>query len=417
MQQPPGDPADRRHGLHRRTAARGRFAEIVLWVRRTCVRGGSTRRSGSARTGRSGCFWNAGRGRCDSPNYFDLEDPVSLARLDQQLVALRDLTGIVVIDEVQHRPDLFPVLRVLADRDDNPARFLVLGSAGPALLRQSAESLAGRIEYIELTGFQLAEVGAAQIPRLWSRGGFPRSFLADTDADSVAWRKAFLRTFIERDLPQYGAVLGAPALHRFLAMLAHYHGQILNAAELAGSLGVAQATVRRYLDLLEHLFLIRQLRPWHENLGKRQVKRPKIYIRDPGLYHHLIGVGTMDALQTHPRIGASWEGFILEKVIDESSPDDVYFWATHNGAELDLLLLTGGRRLGVEIKRVDAPRRTRSMAVAVNDLRLDALYVVYPGEARYVVDDRITAVPAGVPFSIPGAGASTVYPDLSRHDG
>lgn len=350
----------------------------------------------------------------DSPNYFDLEDPISLARLDQRLTALRDLTGIVVIDEVQHRPDLFPALRVLADREDNPARFLVLGSAGPNLLRQSAESLAGRIEYIELGGFQVAEVSPAQMSRLWIRGGFPRSFLAANDADSAAWRKAFVRTFVERDLPQFGAELRAPVLHRFLAMLAHYHGQILNVAELSTALNVAQATVRRYLDLLEQLFLIRQLRPWHESLRKRQVKRPKLYIRDAGLYHHLIGVGTMDALQTHPRIGASWEGFILEKVIAESAPDEAYFWATHNGAELDLLLLIQGRRLGVEIKRVDAPRRTRSMAVALNDLRLDALYIVYPGDVRYVIDDRIAAVPAGAPFSMSDAGAVRAYPVLSR---
>lgn len=336
----------------------------------------------------------------DSPNYFDLEDPVSLARLDQRLTALRDLAGVVVIDEVQHRPDLFPVLRVLADRDDNPARFLVLGSAGPGLLRQSAESLAGRIEYVELTGLQPAEVGAERLPRLWVRGGFPRSFLADTEADGAAWRRAFLRAFVERDLPQFGAGLGPPALHRFLAMLAHSHGQIINVAELATALNAAQATVRRYLDLLEQLFLIRQLRPWRENLRKRQVKRPKLYFRDSGLYHHLLGVATMDALQTHPRIGASWEGFVLEKVIAESSPDEVYFWATHNGAELDLLLLRGGRRVGVEIKRVDAPRRTRSMAVAVDDLRLDALYVVYPGDTRYAVDERITAVPAAEPLPV-----------------
>ena len=333
-----------------------------------------------------------------SPNYFDLEDPVSLARLDQRLTALRDLAGVVVIDEVQHRPDLFPVLRVLADRDDAPARFLVLGSVGPSLLRQSAESLAGGIEYVELTALQVAEVGAARMPRLWVRGGFPRSFLADTDADSAAWRRAFLRAFVERDLPQFGAQRGPPALHRFLAMLAHCHGRILNVAELATALNLAQATVRRYLDLLEQLFLIRLLRPWHENLRKRQVKRPKLYFRDSGLYHQLLGVGTMDALQTHPRIGASWEGFVLEKVIAESAPDEVYFWATHNGAELDLLLLRGGRRVGVEIKRVDAPRRTRSMAVAVDDLRLDALYVVYPGEARYAIGERITALPAGAPF-------------------
>ena len=341
----------------------------------------------------------------DSANYFDLEDPVSLARLDQQKAALRDLVGTVVIDEVQHRPDLFPVLRVLADRSHNPARFLVLGSAGPALLRQSAESLAGRIEYIELTGLQIAEVGAARMQQLWVRGGFPRSFLADTDADSMAWRKAFVRTFIERDLPQFGAELGVPALHRLLGMLAHCHGQILNVAELSTALNVAQATVRRYLDLLEQLFLIRQLRPWHENLRKRQVKRPKFYFRDVGLYHHLLGVETMDALRKHVRIGASWEGFVLEKVIAESTPDEAYFWATHNGAELDLLLLAGGRRVGVEIKRVDAPRRTRSMAIAMDDLGLHALHVVYPGEIRYAIDDGITAVPAGAPFSMSDAGA------------
>ncbi len=336
----------------------------------------------------------------DSANYFDLEDPVSLARLENPRTALQDLSGLVVIDEVQRRPDLFPVLRVLVDRDDNPARFLVLGSAGPDLLRQSAESLAGRIEYIELGGFGVDEVGVARMPELWVRGGFPLSFLADTDGESAGWRRAFLRTFVERDLPQFGAALGVPALHRLLAMLAHYHGQILNVAELATALEVAQATVRRYVDLLEHLFLIRQLRPWRENLRKRQVKRPKIYLRDSGLYHELIGVGTMDALQVHPRIGASWEGFILEKVIAESAPDEVCFWATHNGAELDLLLFKQGRRVGVEIKRVDAPRRTRSMTIAVDDLRLEALYVVYPGDTRYVIDDRITAVPAGEPFSV-----------------
>lgn len=335
----------------------------------------------------------------DSPNYFDLEDPISLARLDNPRTALQDLSGLVVVDEVQRRPDLFPVLRVLVDRDHNPARFLVLGSAGPELLRQSAESLAGRIEYVELGGFGVDEVGVARMPELWVRGGFPLSFLAPTDADSLAWRKAFLRTFVERDLPQFGAALGVPALHRFLAMLAHCHGRVLNVAGLATALGVAQTTVRRYVDLLEHLFLIRQLRPWRENLRKRQVKRPKVYIRDSGLYHQLSGITTMDALQMHPRIGASWEGFILEKVVAESAADEVWFWATHNGAELDLLLLTQGRRIGVEIKRVDAPRRSRSMIVAVNDLRLDALYVVYPGDKRYAIDERIAAVPAAAPFA------------------
>ncbi len=340
-----------------------------------------------------------------SPNYFDLEDPVSLARLDQPRTALQDLAGIVVIDEVQHRPDLFPILRVLVDRDPNPARLLVLGSAGPALLRQSAESLAGRIEYVELTGFQLAELGVEHFETLWVRGGFPRSMLAASEADSLAWRRAYVRSLVERDLPQFGADLRASALHRFLTMLAHYHGQILNVAELAAALQIGQTTVRRYLDLLEQLFLIRQLRPWHENLRKRQVKRPKLYLRDSGLYHYLTGIETMDALQTHPRLGASWEGLVLEKVIAESGAAQVHFWATHNGAELDLLLVAGGRRAGVEIKRVDAPRRTRSMAVAVQDLRLDALYVIYPGEMQYGIDDRITALPVRTLFPAADAGA------------
>ena len=334
----------------------------------------------------------------DAANYFDLEDPVSLARLDQPRTALQDLAGVVVIDEVQHRPELFPVLRVLVDRGGSPARFLVLGSAGPALLRQSAESLAGRIEYIELTGFQVAELGAERMDTLWVRGGFPRSTLAASEADSLAWRRAYVRSLVERDLPAFGADLRPPALHRFLTMLAHYHGQILNVAELAAALQIGQATARRYLDLLEQLFLIRQLRPWHENLRKRQVKRPKVYFRDPGLYHHLIGIDTMDALRTHPRIGASWEGFILEKAIAESGADQVHFWATHNGAELELLLLAGERRVGVEIKRIDAPRRTRSMAVALEDLKLDALRVVYPGTVSYRIGDRIAAVPAREPF-------------------
>ena len=333
-----------------------------------------------------------------SPNYFDLEDPLSLARLDEPLTALGPLSGLVVIDEVQRRPDLFPVLRVLADRDENPARFLVLGSAGPDLLRQSAESLAGRIEYLELTGFQVAELGAARMPDLWLRGGFPRSVLAASDEDSLIWRKSYIQTFVERDLPHFGAELGAPTLHRLLLLLAHYHGQVANLRSLATALEIGQSTVRRYLDLMEHLFLIRQLRPWHENLRKRQVKQPKLYFRDSGVFHHLIGAGTMDELLTNPRLGASWEGFGLEKTLAEAAPDQACFWGTHAGAELDLLLFSRGRRIGVEVKRMDAPRRTPSMTAALRDLALDALYVVYPGNLRYEIGDRITAVPAAERF-------------------
>ena len=334
-----------------------------------------------------------------SPNYFDLEDPLSLARLDQPVTALGPLSGLVVIDEVQRRPDLFSILRVLADRDENPASFLVLGSASPDLLRQSAESLAGRIEYLELTGFQVAELGAARMPDLWLRGGFPRSVLAASEEDSLAWRKSYLQTFVERDLPRFGAELGATTLHRLLLLLAHYHGQVLNLRALATILQTGQSTVRRYLDLMEHLFLIRQLRPWHENLKKRQVKRPKLYFRDPGLFHHLIGARSMGELLTNPRLGASWEGFVLEKTLAESDPDQAYFWGTHAGAELDLLLFLRGRRVGVEIKRVDAPRRTPSMITALRDLSLDALYVVYPGALRYGIAERITAMPAAERFA------------------
>lgn len=335
-----------------------------------------------------------------SPNYFDLEDPLSLARLDEPMTALGPLRGIVVIDEVQRRPELFPMLRVLADRDDNPARFLVLGSAGPELLRQSAESLAGRIEYLELTGLQAAELAAEHMTTLWLRGGFPRSLLADSDEDSLTWRKSYVQTFVERDLPQFGAGLSAPTIHRLMLMLAHYHGQIVNVRALATALGVSETTVRRYLDLLEQLFLIRQLRPWHENLRKRQVKRPKLYFRDSGLFHHLTGAGTMDELLTNPRLGASWEGFILEKTLAEARPDHAYFWGTHGGAELDLLLFVRGRRIGVEIKRADAPRRTPSMTAALGDLSLDALCVLYPGDLRYEIGQRITAVPAAEFFSV-----------------
>ena len=334
-----------------------------------------------------------------SPNYFDLEDPLSLARLDEPVTALGPLSGLVVIDEVQRRPDLFPVLRVLADRDDNPARFLVLGSAGPDLLRQSAESLAGRIEYLELTGFRVEELGTARMPDLWLRGGFPRSLLAETDEDSLIWRKSYVQALVERDLPRFGAELGAPTLNRLLLLLAHYHGQVPNLRALATTLEVGQSTIRRYLDLMEHLFLIRQLRPWHENLKKRQVKRPKLYFRDSGVFHHLIGAGSMDDLLTNPRLGASWEGFVLEKTLADANPDQAYFWGTHAGAELDLLVFSKGRRIGVEIKRMDAPRRTPSMIAALRDLSLDALYVVYPGELRYQVGERMIAVPAAERFS------------------
>ncbi len=325
----------------------------------------------------------------DSLNYFDLEDPISLARLDEPMTALAPLSGLVVIDEVQRAPDIFPVLRVLADREGAPATFLLLGSASPVLLRQSSESLAGRLEVIEVSGFGLSEVDPAATGDLWLRGGFPLSFLARNDADSRVWRRQFIQTFVERDLPQLGFNIPATAMRRFWGMLAHFHGQIWNAADPARSLGLSEATVRRYLDLLSGTFLVRQLAPWHENIGKRQVKSPKIYIRDTGLLHELLGIADQAALLSHPKCGASWEGFVLEAVIRHVQPDEVYFWATHAGAELDCLLFKDGRRIGVEIKRADAPRLTPSMRHALENLKLDALHVIYSGERRYSLAENV----------------------------
>ncbi len=329
----------------------------------------------------------------DSANYFDLEDPVSLVRLEQPMTALSGLTGLVVIDEIQRRPELFPVLRVLCDRDPLPARFLVLGSASPMLLRQPAESLAGRIEIITMAGFSLAEVGAEAQARHWQRGGFPLAFLAASDEDSLAWRRNFIQTFLERDLPQLGRAISAASFYRFWSMLAHYHGQVWNAAEAARALVVNESTTRRYLDLLEGVFMVRQLAPWYANLGKRQVKSPKIYLRDTGLLHQLLGIRTDQELLLHPRSGASWEGYVIEEVIKAVAPDEVYFWATHAGAELDLLLIKNGRRLGVECKRMDAPRLTSSMRIALDDLALDHLTVIYPGDRPYPLADRVSVVP------------------------
>lgn len=329
----------------------------------------------------------------DSPRYFDLEEPTSLARLTEPMTALAPLRGVIVIDEVQRRQDLFPMLRVLADRRPLSARFLILGSASPELLRQSSESLAGRMETITLPGFTLAEVGARALNRHWLRGGFPRSFLARTHEDSLRWRNEFIQTFLERDLPQLGVSIPAQALRRFWAMVAHYHGNIWNAAEPARSLGVSEPTVRRYLDLLTGVFLVRQLPPWHENLGKRQVKAPKVYVRDSGLLHALLGVRTDAELLHHPKCGASWEGYAIEEALNLVQPDDAYFWATHQGAELDLLLLKDGRRFGMEIKRTDAPTLTPSMRIALDDLRLEHLIVLYPGMRRYPLSTRVTAVP------------------------
>ena len=328
-----------------------------------------------------------------SLNYFDLENPRSLARLAEPMTELERLRGIVVIDEVHHRPDLFPVLRVLADRRPLPARFLILGSASPGLLRQTSESLAGRIETVTLGGFSIGEIGAASLHRHWLRGGFPSSFLARSLNDSNVWREQFVRTFLQRDVPQLGFNIPPPALQRFWSMIAHYHANVWNAAEPARSLGISEQTVRRYLDLLTDLFMIRQLAPWHENLRKRQVKAPKIYVRDSGLLHHLLGIRSDRDLLIHPKVGASWEGYAVEEILKTVQPDEVYYWRTQQGAELDLLLFRRGRRFGIEIKRADAPTITPSMRIALADLRLDHLTVIYPGPDAFELTERISVVP------------------------
>lgn len=328
-----------------------------------------------------------------SVNYFDLEDPTSLIRLEEPMTALRPLRGTVVIDEVQRRPELFPVLRVLADRDDSPARFLILGSASGDLLRQSSESLAGRVEKIVIGGLLLGEVGANQSQELWSRGGFPLSYLAPQFEESLTWREQFVSTLLERDLPQWGVQVPAVALHRFWTMIAHYHGQTWNAAEPANALGVNQSTVRRYLDLLTDAYMVRQLSPWHENLKKRQVKSVKIYIRDSGILHSLLLLRSEKEVLIHPKVGASWEGFVIEQILGIARGSDPYFWSTHQGAEIDLLLVRGNRMLGIECKRTDAPRVTKSMKIGLKDLKLDQLLVIYPGEKRYPMDEQIEAVP------------------------
>ena len=329
----------------------------------------------------------------DTLNYFDLEDPVSLLRLEEPMTALRDLQGVVVIDEIQRQPNLFPLLRVLADRDPLPARFLILGSASPELMRAASESLAGRMETISISGFSLAELGAETIARHWLRGGFPLAFLAQNEADSFAWRKNFVQTILERDLPQWGVRVPSATLLRFWMMLAHYHGHVWNAAEPAKTLGISQTTVRNYLDILAGIFMVRSLQPWYENLGKRQVKSPKLYFRDSGLLHYLLGIRSELDLQIHPKSGASWEGYAIEEIIKAAAPDEAYFWATHNGAELDLLLLKDGRRLGVECKRLDAPRLTASMRTALVDLHLDRLIVLYPGNRAYPLAERVQVLP------------------------
>ena len=327
---------------------------------------------------------------------FDLEDPRDVARLADPMLALAKCRGLVVLDEIQRRPDIFPALRVLADRRPLPCRFLVLGSATPELLRQGAETLAGRIAFHELRPLSLEDVGVEKIARLWRRGGFPRAFLAGAEQASMDWRRDFVRTFLERDLPQLGVEVPATTLRRFWQMLAHLHGNVLNSSDLARSFGVADTTIRRYIETLEATFMVRTLRPYHANISKRQVKAPKVYVADSGILHTLLDIQTARDLEGHPKLGASWEGFLLETVVARLGvrSDQCYFWATHAGAELDLLIVDGSRRRGFEFQRTTAPSITPSMRSALSDLKLDRLDVVHVGDDSFPLGPRIQAIPA-----------------------
>ena len=330
----------------------------------------------------------------NADHYFDLENPRDAARLDQPQLALEDLTGLIVIDEIQRMPELFPLLRYLVDQGQN-RRFVILGSASRDLIRQSSESLAGRIAYYYLSGFRLHDIGPENMKTLWLRGGLPSSFLSDSDEESYLWRNQYITTFLERDIPQLGITIPARTLRRFWLMLCHYHGQILNYAELGRSFGISDMTIRKYCDILEGTFMIRILQPWYANVGKRVVKRPKLYLRDSGLFHALLSIEKPEHIHASPKLGASWEGFALDCVCRALGKEDteLFFWHTHGGAELDLFWQSGGKNWGVEFKYEDAPRLTRSMQTVMDDLQLTGLWVVYPGKSSYALAKHIQVLP------------------------
>ncbi|MBK9138902.1 MAG: ATP-binding protein [Verrucomicrobia bacterium] len=332
-------------------------------------------------------------GRRENAVYFDLELPEDRAKLANPQLVLEALRGVVILDEIQRQPELTMLLRVLADRRPLPCRFIVLGSASPDLVRQASDSLAGRVYFVDMGGFTLGEVGLEQRDRLWVRGGFPLSYLAETDEDSLKWRLTFARTFLERDLPQLGVQIPAETLRRFWTMLAHYHGQLWNGSEIGGSLGVSHHTTRKYFDLLTGAYMVRQLQPWFENAGKRVVKSPKVYVRDSGLLHALLGIPDLGALQGHPKLGASWEGFVIEQILSRVGERNAYFWATHSRAELDLMVLARGKRWGFEIKYQDAPVMTKSLHIALKDLKLERAWIVYPGRESYPVHEQVRVCP------------------------
>ncbi len=335
------------------------------------------------------------RGSVPTTHYFDLEDPGAIARLQTPKLTLEPLSGLIIIDEIQRQPELFPLLRVLADTKRQDTRFLILGSASLDLIKNSSESLAGRIRYMEIAPLSLSEAGYGMRDQLWLRGGFPPAFLASQDSDSALWREQYIRTFLERDIPQLGINVPAQAMRRLWQMLTHVHGNVLNYAELGRSLNVSDATIKRYIDILAGTFMVRRLAPWHANVSKRQVKAPKVYLRDSGMLHQLAGISSFDMLQMHPRLGASWEGFALEEVIRKKqfADEDLYFWGVHEQAELDLLSTAGGQMIGYEFKFTDQPKMTKSLRTAFDLLKLDKLNVVYPGEVPFSLAPGIEAVP------------------------
>lgn len=325
--------------------------------------------------------------------YFDLESLPDQRRLQNPELVFGSLQDLVVLDEIQQMPDLFRTLRVLVDRKENQARFLILGSASPQLIRNASETLAGRVEFIDLSGFDLAETGPGNWDSLWLRGGFPCSYLADSEPDSMIWREGFIRTFLERDIPQLGISIPASAMRRFWTMLAHYHAQTWNASELSRAMGLSDKTIRTYMDILTGAFMVRQLQPWFESISKRQVRAPKVYLRDSGLLHSLLSIPDIQALYGHPKVGASWEGYVIEQIFSIIQPVEAYFWATYSGAELDLLFFHRGKRYGIEVKFSEAPVITRAMHRALQDLDLAHLWVIYPGDQAYPVHEQITVWP------------------------
>ncbi len=332
----------------------------------------------------------------DKTHLFDLESPLDVAQVSDPMLTLSPLRGLVVLDEIQRLPEIFPVLRVLADRKSRPASFLILGSVAPSLLKQGSESLAGRLAYYELPGISISEVDSSQVDALWPRGGFPLSLTAASDEDSFRWRIQFIRNFLERDIPQLGIGIASSTLRRFWTMVAHYHAQVWNGAELSRAFGVSHTSVRRYLDVMESTFMLRCLKPWTANIAKRQVKSPKVYFCDPGLLHALLNIKSPEELQNHPKIGASWEGFIIDNILKVLQVEyhESYFWATSRGAEIDLLVEQGGRLRGFEVKRTSAPAITPSMRIALDDLQLSQIDVIHPGEKSFQLSEKIRAVSA-----------------------